>query len=309
MALNPFIEPYEGPIKHPKGNDKINYIIDFFTDMCDAPYTIYLRTLYPALMEALITYYELDAVQIFTRFVKPPNLYKHLRGSPHGRGNRKRGGPRTYRHFWKSWTGFDPNNAIGDAIKVDDGLDVRGVTPGVSTLWHLYDVEQRVLYWIMLYEITEQFFYRWSSSVAESYYCQAQYRPICIAYAADDGNLGIVPETPSMIEGVIKARGVAFVGGNLIQVQGRGSTCTFRATYEGGPGIPPGEPGKRIFIRHSDGTIAMGPDFLQVGDTAVVSAATSAEGSWTFWSTGDYNWTMSNLEFTVIGFENVLAPD
>lgn len=300
------IERPEGAIKHPKGNDKINYIIDFIMDMCDAPFSVYVTNLWPALLEGLITYYALDPIQIFTRWVKPPAIYKGFRGGNHGRGNRKRSGTRTWRRYWGSVTGFDPNNAIGDAIRVDDGWNDRSITPGVRTLWHLYDVEQRVMYWIMIYEITEDVFYKWGSGVANSMYCQAQYRPFIFCTSADDANLGVNPKTPIVIETVVKNRHAAFIGGNGIAAQGQGSAAIFRAKFVGGPGFPPIPPGCKLLIQHADGTSAESGEFGSIGQDQVVSASTPAAGLWQFYTVGPGNWQISDLEMTVIGNENII---
>lgn len=304
--LNKVITFPDGALTNPKKNDKINYILNFMFDMCDAPYSVYVRTLWPALLEAIITYYDLDPIQIFTKWAKPPTVYKDARGGKHGKGNRRTRGSRTYRRYWRSFSGFDPNNSIGGMFPPRDGFFPYSGTPGVHTLWHLYDVEQRVMYWIMIYEVTEQFFYKWSSGVARSYYCQAQYRPICLCQSVDDGNIPLVELSPIFIEEVIKARHTLWAAGNGIAVWGQGSQAFFSAKITSFGEAPPGTPGCKLVITHADGTREESADFTNVGERVTVSAGTVAEGMWQFWTTGPAYFLLQELEMTVIGSQNYI---
>lgn len=290
-------------------NYKINYVLNFWMDMCDAPYSLYLRTLYPALMEAVWTYYKPDLVQIFTAYVRPLGMYKTARGGPHGGGNRKRKNTKAWNRYWRKFTNFDPSNKLGRWLPFDPDWRVRSPTRGVITLWNLYDVEQRVAYWIMIYEVVEQFFYNWANGVANSYYCQQQYRPWLFATSADDGNLGVLPETPIVIETVVKARHVGFVGGNAVSVLGRGSSCIFQATMVNDAGAPPDEGPQFIRIKHESGIVVDSDAFTGNGSTVVVSAAAPTFGIWTFWVAGPRNFQIGDLEMTVIGHQNYIEFD
>jgi hypothetical protein len=296
-------------MRHPKGNDKINYVIDFIFDMCDAPFQVYMSFLWPALMEALITYYALDMVQIFTRYVKPPGIYRQMRGSPHSKGDKKKPKPRTWRRYWRSFSNFDPNNAVADLTPNDGFFPDRQVTPGVRTLWTLYDIEQRTMYWIMCYEIAEEFFYKWSTGVANSRYCKEQYRPWVMATFTTDGNVPIVPETPIVIEEVVKARHGAFAFGNGAAAPGRGSIASFSCRMS--PSTPPDaiRPNQKVLIRHSSGVVAEGNAFGAPGGTSVASASTTAEGLWTFYLVGSFIYLVDTGNINVIGMENYIDTD
>lgn len=297
-------------MRHPKANDKINYIIDFFFDMCDAPFQVYMRSLWPALLEALITYYALDMVQIFTRYVKPPGIYPQYRKGPHGGGNRKKRKPRTWRRYWRSFSNFDPNNGIADLAPHGGEWHDRSITPGVRTLWTLYDIEQRVMYWIMVYEITEQFFYKWASGVAESYYCKYQYQPWVMGTFEDDAHLGQPFPTGAIIETIVKARNGGTMSGSGGSVPGAGSSCTFscRLDYDYPPNAV--SPDMKVVIWNDQGVYVEGNPFGSPGGESVASAGTTGEGAhWTFALMGSHTFGVVDGQATIIGAQNYIDPD
>ena len=302
--------------RHPRSIDKWNYIVDFFTDPCDAPFSIYVKTLYPAVMEALVTYYAIDVMQIFTSFVAPGGGPKGARGGRHGGGykdpdveRRKRGngrgGVRTWSKRWRVWTGFDPSDWLGSKAAEFFQGGTRGITPGVSTMWNLYGLEQRAVYWIFLAELVEQFFYKWSSGVAASFYCQEQYRPWCLATSPSCGKLGVVFEDALTMDTVAKSRGVSYAAGNLIALQGKGSTCVFSGKYDG----PSGESGNFLRIRHQSGLTIDGPTMAGSGQIYTVSGSAQEPGGWHFYGCGPTRYTMLDVDFNVVGSQAVYGPN
>lgn len=293
-------------MRHPKGNDKINYIINFFLDVCDAPFQLYITTLWPALMEALISYYALDMVQIFTRYVKPPGVYPQKRGAPHSQGDRKKGKPRTWRRYWRSFSNFDPNNSVADLIP-DTGTQYgRPVTWGVRTLWQLYDLEQRTMYWIMCYEITEQFFYKWASGVANSRYCKEQYRPWVMGVFATDAHFAGHGDTGIIIEEVVKARHGGTMSGSGGSVPGHGSAAVFSCRLSSLH--PPDQvtPDMRVVVTSTDGQRVEGSPFGSPGGESVASAATTDEVQWFFSLMGSHSYSVTDGQASIIGAENYI---
>lgn len=290
---------------HPKADRKLNYIIDYVFDMCDAPFSVYMRFLWPALIEAFIAYYALDMVQIFTRYVKPPGIYKGFRGAGHGQGKKKKRKPRTWRRYWQAWSSFDPSDEIGKHLPGSGWETPRPISPGVRTLWQLYDIQQRVAYWMMVYEISEEFFYTWFSGVAKSSYCQAQYRPIAVGNGFEDGNLAVAEKTPIVVEEIIKARHGASIIGNVARAPGRGSSCSFSARMKD-PGIIPPPSGMKLLLIHSTGIQIASGDFGGAGSVQAVSGGTTAEGYWACYTAGPSNFIIDQVSVTVLGNENYL---
>lgn len=301
--------------RHPRSLDKWNYIKAFYFDACDAPISIYITTLFPAIMEALMTYYAVDMVQIFTGFVSPGGGLKGRRGGKHNPGGgmeggydkemrRRRGGKRTWSQRWRVYTGFDPWDWIGRKGGEFFGLGGRPVTPGVTTMWNVYGLEQRVAYYMMFAEITEQFFYKWASGVAQSEYCDAQYRPWCFGRSASQGNFGILDQTPCVIDEVVKMRHTNYAAGNAIALKGGGSTCVFKAQFVGPPGIED----NKLRIRHSTGIVVDGPSMIKPGSIYLVSGAATEPGMWFFFSTGPSSYVLTDCEFNVVGNEKYYGP-
>ena len=300
--------------RHPEFGEKINYVIELVTDACDAPFSVYVKTLYPAVMEALVMYYAIDVMQMFTGFVAPGGPLKPTRGGPHGgwsedpdvkrRGRGKgRGAKRTWSKTWRVWSGFDPSDWLGStAAKAFQGGS-RNITPGVSTLWNVYGLEQRAVYIVFMAELIEQFFYKWASGVAESFYCQEQYRPWCLATSPNAAKLGVVYEDAMPFDEVVKGRGVTYAAGNLISLQGPGSQCTFSGKYDG----PDQDSDSRLLIRHQSGIEVLGPVMNRKGSFYTVSGAALEEGGWYFLGVGSSGFNLLECEYSVFG-NSVYGP-
>lgn len=301
--------------RHPNAIQKWNYVVEFWVDPCDAPLSIYVRTLFPAILEALVTIYAIDVMQIFTGFVRPGGPLKGTRGGRHGgryedpdvarrRRSRPKGAKRTWLKAWRVWSGFDPSEWLGSSAAKALGIGGRTVTPGVQTLWNLYGLQQFAVYSIFMAEVVNEFFYTWSSGVAQSEYCQEQYRPWVYCEAADVRKLGAVFEDPLPFDVVVKARGAKFAAGNVIGVEGNASACVFTGTYADEP------PDEEIFIRvrHSSGVqFDSAPIRVKGGRYSVAGSATT-EGSWAFLGVGGTRFTLTDVEFSVIGSEPHYGP-
>lgn len=300
--------------RHPRVGEKINYVIELITDACDAPFSVYVTTLYPAVMEALVTYYAIDVMQMFTGFVSPGGGLKGKRGGRHGGGyddpdvkrRRKgsgRGARRTWSKVWRVWSGFDPSDWLGKVAAGQFQGGTRDITPGVHTLWNVYGLEQRAVYILFIAELVEQFFYKWANGVAESFYCQEQYRPWCLATSPNCAKLGVVYEDALPMDVVEKGRGVTYAAGNLISVVGPGSNCVFGGKYLG----PEEDSDCRLMIRHSTGIEILGPAMSQNGAYYSVTGSATEEGGWLFFGVGSTRFNLIDAEFNVFG-NSVYGP-
>lgn len=293
---------------NPHRNDKINYVINFWMDMCDAPFSVYLNCLWPALKEGILTYYAFDALQVFTSYVRPVGLPRAGRGGPHGPQRKKPRKRRTWIPRWGKWASYDPWEDLGRRLPFGEDARNRDVVPGVHSMWIFYGVIERVSYWMFVWELAEQFFYRWMSGVANSYYCKYQLTPWCVTTSETDANVPLLPETGMVIETVLKARHVAFVGGNGIEVVGKGSTAMLTARIIGG--IEPHEfdGSQKLRLRHDSGVVVDSPAFTALNQTVVVSGQVTADGMWQAFTTGAYIWFLDNIEYSVVGMQNWIEP-
>lgn len=297
-------------MRHPKGNDKINYVKDFIMDACDAPYQVYFTCLFPALLEAILAYYALDMVQMFTRYVRPPGIYQGRRNGPHGAGSRKKPGTKTWRRYWRNFSSFDPSDKTGQ-FWPGSGLGwYRPITPGVRTLWTLFDIQQRFMYYWMVIDITEQFFYKWASGVAASRYCQEQYRPWVSGTFTLDAHFGTDRPTGIVIEDITKARHGATMSGSGGRSPGYGSSAIFSCRLD--RDFPPSEidASLKCVLLSDDGQFIEGSPFGAPGGESVVSGSTMGLGvHWTFALAGSRGYMVEDGVATIIGTESYLEQD
>jgi hypothetical protein len=297
-------------------NKKINYIVNFFMDMCDAPLQLYVRSLLPALKEALITYYQVDLVQVFTAWVRPHGPFKPLRGHGHGplvrpedphepHGREPKGRKRTWSRIAKKFISFDPWDYLGEHLPFHEELHGRSVTPGVHYLWSFYNVEQRVQNWIMIYEIVEQGFYKTLGGVADSVYCREQYRPWMTASAVDDANIPLVQPCPVNFSHIVKIRHFIYAAGNTATCIGPGIIGNFSAKCTSRGTVAPGEPIGRLAIQVDDGPMEYSGYFMNEGDVQQVTA-TSHGSTVRFFTVGSGIWFIGECEYNAIGMSNYI---
>ena len=272
--------------RHPDSIQKINYVTKFLMDTCDAPYSVYITTLWPALMEALVAWYALDMVQIFTGWVRPNAALKGFRGGRHrpavtlddveGKGRKpNRGSKRTWVKKWGRWVGFDPWDELGKRLPFAEALSARSLSPNVATLWNIYELEQRAMFWVQVYEITTEFFYKWASGVAQSWYCQQQYTPWVLAERATIGDPGVPGGAGILLPEPTKAR-FGGTSGNLIQVYSQGSDLHVQAIRSDASN------GRlyRLKAISGDGEVFVSNEVADVNQAMVLHATSPFNGSW-----------------------------
>lgn len=292
--------------RNPLAISKINYIINFVMDWCDAPLTVWLRCLFPALIEAFLTYYAFDPVQIFTGWVRPHGALRPIRGAGHRPRGKPRGKPRTWLKKLGKITGYDPWDDIGRRLPFGDGLALRDVPPGVIVLWNVYDIIERYQYWIMVYEIVEQGLYRTMSGVAESEYCREQYRPSALTRNELDYNIPVAERTPILIGEILKERHMSYVGGNLLAPMGFGSSAYLSAKMLTTGGLPPVPQGQRVVLVHQSGLVVPGSEFAGPGSTSVAAGTYNGPGGWWAYCEGPGIYAMENIEFNCLGMQNYI---
>lgn len=267
--------------------DQFNYIIAFIMDPCDAPIQVWARAAFPAVMMALVEYYAIDLTNVFTGYVRPVGPLKAGRSGRHGarkpdktspkEGERKKkGGKRTWVKKLKSWVSFDPDEWAASHLPMAGEVGARTVTPGVATTWEMYGLEQRFMYWVMLYEIAEGAIYRTVHGVGTSWYCQQQYRPWVyterdvIADPGVPGGAGILLPEP------IKARFGSSGPGNDIYVISDSSECILkakRADASNGRGY-------KLKLIHTSGVVFESNEANKAGDEMIVHGIEHQDGSW-----------------------------
>lgn len=284
----------EPPPQRNDPNQKINYIIDFLMDPCDAPLTVYLRMAWPAFVKLVIAYYALDLIQIFTGWIRPSKALKMYRGAPHRSGHGKRGKSKTWLRRLGKWSSFDPWDELGRRLPFGKDLGGRQVSPRVAGLWVLYGIEQRFAYYMFMYTLFEDFFYDWFSGVARTEYCAAQRRPMFLGTSPMHGNFGVLEQSPINIPFVEKMRHANGGLGNVIHLYAKSTHVVIngKAAPLTEPQIPPE---CFLMITNSIGQ-TFRTEIPRTGGFISVTGFATEECDWFFWTTGNGLWTVNDVQ-------------
>lgn len=215
--------------RHPDALEKINYVVQFAMDPCDAPMQIYVKSFEKAALKLLIAWFAIDMVQVFTGYVRPHGALRRPRGSGHRRSKPPRSKPKTWLSKANRWLSFDPYDALGRNLPGGDDLSARKVHHGVHTLWSVYDHMQKIAYWVMVFNLTVDFFYDWASGVKESKYCQAQQQGWLHARGPDDTMALPIYRRPVAMNIIEKMRGPIYWAGVSGHTTAREYTIIFSA--------------------------------------------------------------------------------
>lgn len=157
--------------------ERLNYIIDFFFDPCDAPFTLYVETLLPALLEAAILWYSPVPDEIFTAWARPSRAMGRMRSARKGTRGSKAGrkGPRTR---LGRIVNFDVNEFIGKRIPGAELLGTASLNRLTFNLWRIFGLTQLLgLIWLV-WEVVTGFWVRWFSLLYETEYCRETVRVV-----------------------------------------------------------------------------------------------------------------------------------
>lgn len=143
--------------------ERVNNIIYFVSNPCNAPWAVYFETSLPALKTAI-------KELIIPQWDDVVRGYARPKGVRTGRHFRKKRG---YRGFFSKHGIPEVGDEIGKALPGAEDMKHRGVTQGVRNLWLLDGVIQRVLWYWLIAEVTVDFFHNWESALHETEFCRA----------------------------------------------------------------------------------------------------------------------------------------
>lgn len=150
-------QPFE-----PSFFNKINAVTKFIQNPCFAPWTVYFETAFPALGKAILALLDFGLGDVVRGALRPRGLrsHKHLKRGRSGKG-RGKGLP-------------ELGNLLGANLPGSRAARGRQTTQGVKNLWIVDGVLQRLLWWWLVIDITNDFFFNWSSAIMASEFCQDQ---------------------------------------------------------------------------------------------------------------------------------------
>lgn len=226
--------PFDYP-KLPPFEERVTFVWRQFMDPCDAPITLWIQTLGPALLHALIAWYTVDLIQILRTMWKPPILGVRGRGVGHRSGiqrSRKRG--------LKSLLGkiieFDPNAWVGNHLNPLGVYETYVLVPGEVLFWTAFDVAIVAAFYWSIIDIGSGLLYEWTSAISTSQYCRARDDAVLQATAPGYPLLGIFGWDAIGVLTPTKMRNVDFFNGfGVSQSVGSGVvSCSFDFENTGG---------------------------------------------------------------------------
>lgn len=283
---------------------KLNYVVDFWSDGCDGPLTVYFEAAYPALLHAALSYYCPDPVNIFTGWARPATLPKGLRSGSHARGARSAAKRKGFWSRFRKVFGFQPDEWLAKKMPFADEMEGRQVPGGVNWMWAGYGAIERFNNFMFMYAIAEDFLYEFSAGVARSVYCQNQQAAVFLGKSDRISHFALLDETPAVINDVLKQRRVFWNGGNGLMPD----TPTFNANFscgkisrwDGGSDIS----SCRLVMRMPDGQRVVMP-VSEAGVNVMVHGKTTVPGMVFFFFEGDHSFFADDCQFSVFGYQGV----
>lgn len=141
--------------------DKVNYVITSWSTPCDAPWYIYIETLWPAALEAFLVLITFGWDDVLRGFWRPRGL---------GRRTGKRKGKGRGRRFPRF---PELGDLIGSNLPGADKVKGRKWGAGGKALWRIDTLLQRGLFYWLIADVTIDFAYNWTSLLYKTTWCQA----------------------------------------------------------------------------------------------------------------------------------------
>lgn len=187
--------------------DRINYIVRFFLDPCDAPLSAWAEAFRPAALNFLISYYLFfDPKQILTGAVRPSVAMARQKSNK--KGNR---GPKSNKGkkpgIAKKIATFDANEATGKFLGNWFEQPSRKVSSGVVTLWLFEGLIERALFWFMILDLLTEFLYQWLGAIQEGRFCQARESIVLLTDGPSHQFIGLQPDEALPMPLIQKQRG------------------------------------------------------------------------------------------------------
>lgn len=144
--------------------DRVNSVIKFFEDPCQAPWSVYFELALPPLGHAAITLLTFGLDDVFRGYFRPKGVYalkRTWRRRPRTRLGRalRRGVP-------------ELGELVGRNLPGAERAAARGVTAGARGLWLFDGVLQRYLFWWMIIDVLIDTLYEWTTLIAKTEYCK-----------------------------------------------------------------------------------------------------------------------------------------
>ena len=151
------------PPVNPGFFDKVNYVIDAWSEPCEAPWFIYVETMGPAALKAFITLLTFGWDDVLRGFWRPRGLGRRT-------GKRKKRWRRAIPRF------PEIGEEIGKRLPGADAVKGRQWSCGGRNLWRIDTALQRGFFYWLVADVTNDFFFEWTSLLYKTEWCKASER-------------------------------------------------------------------------------------------------------------------------------------
>jgi len=233
----------------PNWFDKINFIIAFWIDPCDAPLTVYAKTLWPAVVDFLWEYYQPDVSNVLVNLFRWRYIIPRVRTKKKGRGGQKnKKGP--FGKLIGKVTSFDQDEWISRRISNWTALTGRKVSSKFVTLLIVEGVIERLNFWLFMFELFLDLFYKWSSLMKKTIYCQAAGDDVLLAEGPSQPTIGIFGWIALVMPHVRKQRGRVTWNVSAGSFLGENGVCVVSCTVKNLQPNPISGVGIRITVHY-----------------------------------------------------------
>lgn len=143
-----------------------NMIVDFFIDPCEAPVWVYFELAKAPLAEFALAWFTISPQELAENYLKPNHPSRCTKRR--GRKGRKRRLPIV--------RGAD--EVLADKLPGRGAVAGRNATFVTHAVFATNELIERPLFWLMLFDLGEDFFYNWASAMIKSGYCQEKLIPM-----------------------------------------------------------------------------------------------------------------------------------
>ncbi len=141
---------------------KVNFVIDAWSQPCNAPWYLYVETMKPAALRAFITLISFGWGDVVRGGLRPKALGLRRTG-------KRKPKPSPYRPRLP-----EIGNWLGKNIPGSDELRGKHYSNGYQNLWRVDNKIQAVLFWWLIADVTIDFLFEWTSLLYEQPVCQPQ---------------------------------------------------------------------------------------------------------------------------------------
>ncbi len=151
--------------------DRVNYIKTVSEDPCNGPpWIVNMELFLPPAGDAIITMMLFGWDDVARGFFRPRGLH---RGKGARRGPRAAGRIRRLGSFLGKLPGIgdDPGDFIGKKLPFAKKVKGRKIVMAERIMWLVDNRLQRLLFWWLVIDVVEEFFYDWTSLIMASEFC------------------------------------------------------------------------------------------------------------------------------------------